>query len=346
MILEKTRKLIEHRAILALLVLFLATSLVTGCKKSSPKKRSSQEPTATKAEPSKTGPLKLISPEERREIVSEHNNRTMAVPDNLDELLDLLGKQGAAIPVRQVFDSIKGFGSNALPRLFDALSDANHLIRLNAVKVLGEMKEYAKQIIPHLIALFNRETIMQIRSMIIDALARLGHFSGDVQALFVKALEDPGWLVRWEAARGLGSFGEQAKPHLAQLQKALEDTNSWVQLYTCIAILKIIPQSDTVTRKLTDLTLDSDIRFRLNLVAQIEGLPPAQCSHGVPALLKLMADPSERVRRVAGKAFLVCAPETLHTPEIEAVLNRAAEDRDHSIRTYAQQALEKLKRPQ
>ena len=288
-------------------------------------------------------PIRMVPPGKKKQVLASSNNATSpAIPSELDELVALLG-QPTAIPVRSLNDSIKAYGNKAIPSLLKLLADANHHARLAAVKLLGEMKDYAQEVAPHLIALLEKEPMMQIRSMTIDALTRLDLFSEEVQAAFTKALSDAGWLVRWEAVRGLGSFGERARSFAPRLEKMLEDANNWVQLYAAVSLLKILGTSEKAAKHLPILALDTDARFRMNVVAQIETLPPATCPVTAAALLKLLADPDAKVRRVAARALATCSPELARVPAVEEPLKLAEQDPDHSVRAHVATALGALK---
>jgi len=323
------------------IILLPAFVLFAACGKSSaPDEKSGP---ASGAAMAKDPPIRMIPPGQKQQVVASSNNLTSpALPSELGELVAMLG-QPSMIPVRTLYDSIKGYGRQALEPLLKALADGNHHVRLAAVKVLGEMKEFAREIAPHLIALIEKEAVMQIRSMAVDALARLELFSEEVQRTFLRALSDAGWLVRWEAVRGLASFGEKAKGFVPHLEGKLQDANNWVQLYAAAALLRILGTSEKAAAQLLALTLDADVRFRLNVVAQIELLPPATCPQTFPALLKLVADPDVKVRRVAAKALVACAPEVHRVPAVEDPLKQAEQDTDHSVRSYATEALGKLK---
>ncbi len=287
-------------------------------------------------------PIRMIPPGKKQQVVSSNNLTSPALPTELSELVAMLG-QPSMIPVRTLYDTIKGYGRQALEPLLEALGDANHHVRLAAVKLLGEFKEFAREIAPHLIALIEKEPVIQIRSMAVDALARLELFSEEVQQTFLKALDDSGWLVRWEAVRGLGSFGEKARSFVPHLEGKLADANNWVQLYSAAALLRILGTSEKAAAQLEALTLDADVRFRLNVVAQIELLPPSTCPQTAPALFKLAVDPDVKVRRVAAKALSTCAPGLPRVPAIEEPLKRIEQDADHSVRAHATEALGKLK---
>jgi HEAT repeat protein len=181
--------------------------------------------------------------------------------------------------------------------------------------------------------------------MTVDALARLELFNSEVQDAFLKALSDSGWLVRWEAVRGLGSFGEKAKSFVPHLEKKLEDANNWVQLYTAISLLRILGKSEKAAGHLTILALDADLRFRLNVVAQIETLPVSTCPETAAALLKLVVDPDVKVRRVASRALATCGAQLPRNAALEETLRKAEQDPDHSVRSHATKALDALRPP-
>jgi len=325
----------RHFAIPLALVLTLAAA----CEQSAaPEEKSGPGPAAGMA---MNPPIRMVPPGKKAELTSSNNLTSPALPSELTELVALLG-QPSTIPVRTLHDTIKGYGLQALPSLLKMLTDANHHVRLATVKLLGEFKEHAREIAPHLIALLKTEPMVQIRSMTIDALARLELFSEEVQQAFLRALSDSGWLVRWEAVRGLGGFGDKAKSFVPHLEKMLEDANTWVQLYTAISLLRIQGSSEKASKHLVTLALDADVRFRLNVVAQIETLPPGTCPQTAPALLKLLADPDVKVRRVASRAVGTCAPHLPRSAAIVDPLKQAEQDADHSVRVHATEALGKL----
>ncbi|MBU1069710.1 HEAT repeat domain-containing protein [Myxococcota bacterium] len=325
-----------------LLLFAILLSAAVSCGKSSDPGEK-PDPAGEKTAMGKDRPIRMVPPGKKKQVLEPSNNATSpAIPSDLDELVTMLG-QPSVIPARTLNDTIKGYGRQAIPRLLKALTDSGNHVRLAAVKLLGEMKEYAREIAPHLIAQLDKEPVMQIRSMTIDALARLELFSEEVQAAFLKSLSDAGWLVRWEAVRGLGSFGEKAKGFVPHLEKKLEDVNNWVQLYAAISLLKILGKSEKASKHLILLTLDADVRFRTNVVAQIESLPAATCPDTAAALLKLVADPDVNVRRVAARALSTCAPELTSTPAVVESLTKAEQDPDHSVKFNATKALGLLK---
>ena len=326
--------------------LFFFASLVflmggwISCKKNNSDR---DKPSPAKSGDAGSATVRMIPPGDKdRVLVPSNNDQSPAIPADLEELVELLG-QPTRIPMRQIFDSIKSYGNQALSRLLKALSDANHMVRLNTVKVLGEMKEFASDIAPHLIALLEKEPIVQVRSMTIDAMARLELFTEEARAAYLKAMSDEGWLVRWEAVRAAGKFGQKATSFVPHLEKKLQDQSNWVQLYAAIALIRIQGSSEIASKHLATLTGDSDLRFRLNLVGQIDELPVASCPQATDALLKLLVDPAPKVRRATALAMVRCAPELPRTARIEEVLKKAGEDQDYSVRTHAAKALELLK---
>lgn len=320
-------------------VIAIALSFSAGCRKQEKKKEDAPAPVASL-------PFKAVPPADRQRVLgaSDPDAQSPAIPADLEGLLEALGNP-AGIPRDALYSAIKAYGRKALPALFKALSEGSHELRLAVVRLLGEMKEYAAEILPQLVARLETESVIQVRSMVVDAIVRLDRYDEMVKNALLRALSDAAWLVRWEAVRGIGNLGAKARELVPHLEARFADASNWVQLYAAISVLKLVPATDALAekaqRQLEMLTLDADVRFRLNVVGQIEGLAQETCPRTAPALVKLLADPEIRVRRPAAKALSVCAPALERSAYVEA-LQKAASDADYSVRTHAAKALEAL----
>lgn len=292
-------------------------------------------------------PIKAMPPAEKMRMLasfSDPDAQSPAIPNDLHELLTALANP-AGIPRETLYTAIRAYGKKALPALFQVLAEGTHELRLAVVRLLGEMKEYAQDIIPQLVARLENETVIQVRSMVVDSIVRLGQYNETVKNALLRALNDAAWLVRWEAVRGIGNLGEKARELIPHLESRLTDANNWVQLYAVISIFKLAPMTDAIVNKaqkhLETLTLDPDLRFRLNILGQIEHLPESTCPYTAFALARMLEDPEISVKRAAAKLFATCAPH-VRRGDYEEILKKAALDADYSVRTHASKALEQL----
>lgn len=291
-------------------------------------------------------PVKAMPPAEKQRMLaaSDPDAQSPAIPSDLEGLLSALANP-AGIPRDTLYAAIKAYGKKALPALFKAISDGSHELRLAVVRLLGEMKEYAPEIVPQLAARMETETVVQVRSMMVASIVQLDRYDEAVKNALLRALADAAWLVRWEAVRGIGNLGEKARELLPHVEARLTDASNWVQLYAAISLLKLAPEADAAAEKaqkqLETLTLDADVRFRLNIVGQIEQMPESACPRTAPALVRMLADPDIRVKRAAAKAMNACAPR-LNRATYEEILKKTASDTDYSVRSHASEALAKL----
>ncbi len=108
---------------------------------------------------------------------------------------------------------VAGCGKGSTADWIAKLKSPEPLTRIQAVHTLLERKGEAEQVVPALI----------------------------------EALQDENVYVRRDAARALGSFGEQAKPAVPALQTAQRDREASVRSAAAVALERIDPTLKTKT---------------------------------------------------------------------------------------------------
>jgi HEAT repeat protein len=106
-----------------------------------------------------------------------------------------------------------GCGKGSTSDWIAKLKAPQSMTRIQAIHTLLERKSEAEQVVPALI----------------------------------EALQDENVYVRRDAARALGSFGEQAKPAIPALQAALKDRESSVRSAAAASLARIDPTLKTKT---------------------------------------------------------------------------------------------------
>lgn len=136
-------------------------------------------------------------------------------------------------------------GPEAFPPLRDALPSGDPIVRREALRSIGKLKERAPLQLSIVLPLLVRGLEDRDQSVRAVAATYLGiiHEGADtaVPAL-VEALSDPDPEVRRTSAAALGSFEQAAAPALPALRKAAVDRNEDVAREAGLAIVKIQEQ--------------------------------------------------------------------------------------------------------
>ena len=143
------------------------------------------------------------------------------------------GRYGAVIALGNI-------GSRkALPALIRALADSSEHVRREAARALARVPDASE--IPHLMAALERDEDATVRRQAGATLRVLGEQGHDVAGAFRKALVDPSWEVRVEAARALGRIDDEES--VSTLIEALEDPSYTVMTSAEHALANLRPLS-------------------------------------------------------------------------------------------------------
>lgn len=158
-----------------------------------------------------------------------------AIPDIADLLSDPTYAAEAAL-------ALSYMGAAAVPVLKGALDDDNPVVRKEALRSLGKLRERAsidpQVVIPTLItALDDSEPEVRVVAVTYLGIVR-DDPAREVPAL-TKALEDDDASVRAAAATALGAYGPSAQSALPALRKAVKDPDEQVQREAGRAIITI-----------------------------------------------------------------------------------------------------------
>lgn len=133
-------------------------------------------------------------------------------------------------------------GPNAFPPLRDALAGPDAIVRREALRSIGKLKERAPldlaSVLPLLIqGLKDRDE--SVRAVAATYLGIIHEGAEQAVPALVAALADPDPEVRRASAAALGSFEDAAAPALAALRKATTDRNEDVAREASLSIVKI-----------------------------------------------------------------------------------------------------------
>jgi HEAT repeat protein len=132
--------------------------------------------------------------------------------------------------------ALAAIGSETIPILAKALTNANANIRAEAASGIGFLGTDAEPLTPTLIHL-TKDKDRSVRISAILAL-KVGSNSSTVPRL-IQLLEDPDELVRKLAAEVLGEIGKGADAAVPALEKTARDPSNYVSKQAQIAIQKI-----------------------------------------------------------------------------------------------------------
>jgi HEAT repeat protein len=214
----------------------------------------------------------------------------------LDENYELprtasLGRQPVELSVR--------IGKPAVKPLIADLQDSDPLVRSNAVKALGAIKD--PRAVKPLIAVLNDNDPL-IQRQAVEALGRIN----DLLALgpLIGVLEDrekkP--YVRMSAAEALGSMGDSGA--VEPLVAALDDPHWEVRAHAAEALGRI--RDPSAVEPLIAALQDQDATVRGNAA---DGLAKMRDPRAIEALSVALTDKSKIVRKKAARALAVIAGE-------------------------------------
>ncbi len=295
---------------------------------------------------------------------------TIGTPEAVQALIDLLprGKGEPGKPARPT-DRVRAAAARALDRIGDAkalpalraqLADPSSTVRVAVLGALTTMKD--KQAVPQIVPML-KDKEPRVRQMALRALRQIGDPSAadavravlkddkDVHVragavttladlLGPKSIKDLEGLrddlapeVRLEAAADLAAFGKPAAPSLALF---LKDGSADVRMRAIQGLGQIGgPEHIAAIAAAGGETGRAGVQVRLAIA---EALGNIKHKDGLPALLKLAADPEPSVRQGAAQAL-----GQVGGPEARKALDQLAKDQVAGVRNAARRALETSK---
>lgn len=219
-------------------------------------------------------------------------------------------------------DRIKAFSyssreaADAVPALIEIVEDAAvpWQSRRQAALTLGRMGRPAIEAVPALIRLAGRSSTEETRLWALSALGRFGRLAPKAAPAMISFLNSRGesHLVHMGAAEVLGQIGPA---HPAAIPALID----------CVSRLGSDP---------SEVSSGTDLRVACTDVLSLSG---AAASPAIPLLLRLMRDPSERLRQAALTTLAAMGPaaEIAALPVAEVLVS----DRDELTRDRAAEAL-------
>lgn len=219
-------------------------------------------------------------------------------------------------------DRIKAFSyssreaADAVPALIEIVEDAAvpWESRRQAALTLGRMGRPAVEAVPALIRLAGPSSTEETRLWALSALGRFGRLAPEAAPAMISFLNSRGesHLVHMGAAEVLGQIGPA---HPAAIPALID----------CVSRLGSDP---------SEVSSGTDLRVACTDVLSLSG---AAASPAIPLLLRLMRDPSERLRQAALTTLATMGPaaEIAALPVAEVLVS----DRDELTRDRAAEAL-------
>jgi hypothetical protein len=204
------------------------------------------------------------------------------------------------------FHALGAKASNAVPLLIQVFRAKICLDSQRAcVQALGWVGPAAHEAIPELLtAATNSDT--RLRALAGETLGRIHAEPELVLPVLAKSLTDANSGVRMCAAYGLGSFAARARQEVAVLVPLLDDPEQGVREAAALALLRMdteLAAKAQVIRVLTNcLRGDGAGGVCVETVETLQGLG-TNVQQVVPALVLLLDDPREPVRKAATNAL-------------------------------------------
>src|SRR5262245_5919482 len=167
--------------------------------------------------------------------------------------------------------------------LIKALKDENRLVRLRAMRDLGNQGAAARDAAPTLGLLLRADTEPEVLTQAARALAQIGP-AGVPELL--KALRDPELRVRYQAAGALGIIGPDAREAVPLLTAALKETNDKMRARALYALGEIGPEARPAVPALVRTLRDREPDVRTQASGALRQIGPA----AVPALEEALRD--------------------------------------------------------
>ena len=265
----------------------------------------------------------------------------------IPELTRLLEQNAGYVP-----GALVGIGREALPQIFNALTNSSFFVRDNTAAALANAV-YAGKITPDdaepaLPVAINNLTYADTNQLflvntrfravdLINALALEPDLS--VPAL-AQELTDTNLWVAAESAQALGRFGTNGGAAVPALVKAVASTNAELSCAAAWSLSQIDPHAyiQSALAPALALTNSQNSSIRLRLAASF-GYLGSRGSPVVPALIWLLSDSNDVVRMVAAQSLgqIAGRPE-----EVLPALRRGLEDTSQVVRMESVNALGKF----
>ncbi|TVY11202.1 HEAT repeat domain-containing protein [Paenibacillus cremeus] len=127
-------------------------------------------------------------------------------------------------------------GAGAVAGLQAALAEERTQTVVHAAFALGELRHFAEEAVPSLLALLHPSGEAVVRQTVAEALALIGKPTDQVVAGLIRCLQDEDVQVRFVAGLSLCRMGAAAEAAVPALEAALEDDNRYVRGHAAEAL--------------------------------------------------------------------------------------------------------------
>ena len=240
--------------------------------------------------PRLVGLLKDENPEVRAVAVLALGNMSEAAREQAPLLIELLkdADPDARAAVAMVLNPGEALA---------LLKHSDREVRTTAVQALGNMKEAAREHVPHLVGLLKDPSV---REAAVAALGNMGAGAREHAPRIAGLLNDPDDGVRRAAAVVLGNMGEAAREHAPRLAELLKDPAPDVRRAAAEALGNMGEAAREHIPRLAELLKDPEVRE--SAAGALGNMGEAAREH-IPRLAELLKDPDPSVRRAAVNAL-------------------------------------------
>jgi HEAT repeat protein len=224
--------------------------------------------------------------------------------------------------------------------LRDALArDKAERVRLKAIEVVQNFeKESLRDFVPTLAELLKGDAVPAVRAAAATALGKAGEYAKGVVPIIVAAFKDKELSVRTAAADSIGRIGFEAKDVVKPLVALLKDPDAGVRLAATFSLGRIGLEATSAIPELMEvLAQDSDANIRKEAARAFGFLGP-DAREAVPTLVKaLREDKSESVRQQCALSLAKVGSEVKKA--VPGLLEALQKDPDRTVRVYSIHAL-------
>ena len=289
-------------------------------------------------------PLAAASPTAKVEAMTMTSPETVLVQEPIPATQRTAPRQA---PARSVSES-----ESVVPALMTALSDDNGVVRLAAVKSLGELQDPRaiaalgktlredtdprvrraaaealghiddNRAVPHLVAALRDERVADVREAIVESLGEIDDPSA--LAAVAAVVRDSSVGVRRAAASALDEFEDPSA--LPALLSMVRDTDAEVRRHVAQGLSDL--ESPQTMDALIALSRDTDAEVRS---AAVDGLGNLEDARALPALLAALSDANAEVRSQAADAIHNIPDLEKAPPQLIALLTDPDADVRHNV---------------
>lgn len=205
------------------------------------------------------------------------------------------------------FHALQSEARNAVPELIKAYTNNPGASPWGPAAALGEIGPDADEATGSLL-LNAQNTNSGVREVAVSALANMHSHSEVVVPALIKAMHDPAPAVQFQAFRGLGRFGDEAKGAVPDLFQILTNDVRLDNRCNAAQALRRIANPEALVPILIGWLHDTNGYYRAAGASSLEGFGK-DAESAIPALVQMLSDEDPWIRYVATGAVRSIDPD-------------------------------------